>query len=127
MAHYAFLDDKNIVTSVIVGRDEDETVDGITDWEAYYSEVVGQRCLRTSYNTVAGEHVFGGTPFRGNMAAIGYRYNEDLDAFISPSPFPSWVLNTSTFVWEAPVAKPEGRHWWDEENTVWVPIVEEEV
>lgn len=120
MAHYAFLDDNNIVTEVITGRDEDEVVDGISDWEAYYGEIRGQRCVRTSYNTGRNEHANGGTPFRGNFAGIGYEYREDLDAFIGPSPYPSWVLDETTFTWEPPVPDMPGQYLWDEEAQQWV-------
>jgi hypothetical protein len=70
MAHYAFLDDANIVTEVIVGRDENEGV----DWEAYYAAVRGQWCKRTSYNG----------NIRGVYAGIGYRYDEQADVFVPP-------------------------------------------
>jgi hypothetical protein len=105
MAHYAFLDENNIVTEVIVGRDEDDLVEGVTSWEEYYGAFRGQRCLQTSYNTHAGQHLNGGTPFRGNYAGIGYYYDEALDAFILPKPestdeFPDWVFNEETFTWE---------------------------
>jgi hypothetical protein len=76
MAHYAFLDENNIVTEVIVGRDEWEEVDGITDWEQAYSEVRGQVCKRTSYNG----------NIRYNYAGIGYTYDPIDDAFIPPAP-----------------------------------------
>lgn len=76
MAHYAFLDENNIVTEVIVGRDEWEEVEGITDWEKAYSEVRNQVCKRTSYNG----------NIRYNYAGIGYTYDADGDAFISPRP-----------------------------------------
>ena len=69
MAHYAFLDENNIVTEVIVGRNEDEVVDGISDWEEYYGQLRGQRCLRTSYNA----------NIRKNYAGIGYSYSDSLD------------------------------------------------
>jgi len=74
MAHYAFIDDSNIVTRVIVGRNEDEIVDGISDWETYYGERAGQRCLRTSYNH----------NIRGVFAGIGYTYDEANDVFVAP-------------------------------------------
>lgn len=102
MAHYAFIDENNIVTQVIVGRDENEIVNGISDWEAYYSSVYGQRCLRTSYNTIAGEHSNGGIPFRKNYAGVGYIYDESRDAFIPPKPFESWIFNEEKCIWEAP-------------------------
>ena len=70
MAHYAFLNEQNIVTEVIVGRDEDQG----TDWAAYYAAVRGQRCLRTSYSG----------RIRGVYAGIGYRYDEKLDVFLPP-------------------------------------------
>jgi hypothetical protein len=105
MAHYAFLDSNNIVTEVITGRDEDDLAEGVTSWEDYYGAVRGQRCLQTSYNTQGGVHAFGGTPFRGNYAGIGFTYDEALDAFIAPKPAPTdeiadWVLNEETFTWE---------------------------
>ena len=122
MAHYAFLNKKNIVTEVIVGKDENE---GDLDWEVYYGSKRGQTCKRTSYNTRGGEHILGGTPFRGNYAGIGYEYKEDLDAFIPPQPFASWTLNETTFLWEAPVPMPEEGMWqWDEETTDWVAVEE---
>jgi len=122
MAHYCFLNKKNIVTEVIVGKDENE---GDLDWEVYYGSKRGQTCKRTSYNTRGGEHILGGTPFRGNYAGIGYEYKEDLDAFIPPQPFASWTLNETTFLWEAPVPMPEEGMWqWDEETTDWVAVEE---
>jgi hypothetical protein len=110
MAHYAFIDENNIVTQVIVGRDEDEVVDGISDWEAHYAEVIGQRCLRTSYNN----------NIRKKYASIGDTYNESADVFISPQPFPSWTLDEETTEWEPPVAPPtEGAHSWNEDAQTW--------
>lgn len=82
MAHYAFIDSNNIVVEVIVGRDEDEM--GI-DWEQYYGEIRGLRCLRTSYNTINDQHLNGGIPFRGNYAGIGFYYDSELDKFIPPN------------------------------------------
>jgi hypothetical protein len=76
MAHYAFLDENNIVTEVITGRDEWEEVDGITDWEQAYSEVRGQVCKRTSYSG----------SIRFNYAGVGYTYDPIDDAFIAPVP-----------------------------------------
>jgi len=76
MAHYAFLDENNIVTEVIVGRNEDEVVDGITDWEKAYGDYRGQKCIRTSYNS----------KIRYNYAGIGYTYDPIDDAFIAPAP-----------------------------------------
>ena len=76
---------------------------------------------QTSYNTHGGVHKTGGTPLRKNHAGIGYTYDEDRDAFITPKPFKSWVLNETTCLWEAPVALPdtENRYTWNEENQTW--------
>jgi hypothetical protein len=119
MAHYAFLDDNGIVTEVIVGKDEGE--DG-TDWEQHYGTFRGQTCKRTSYNTLGGVHANGGTPYRKNYAGIGYSYDVSRDAFIPPQPYPSWVLNEDTCLWEAPVPMPEDAqiYQWDEELGQWV-------
>ena len=114
MAHYAFLDDSNIVTEVIVGRDEDEIVDGISDWEVYYGEFRGQRCLRTSYNG----------NIRKNFAGIDYLYDEVRDAFIEPQPFSSWILDEDTCRYFPPIPYPDdGKLYdWDEDSSSWVQI-----
>lgn len=120
MAHYAFLDQDNIVTEVIVGKDEAE--DGV-DWEEQYGAFRGQPCKRTSYNTQGGSHLSGGTPFRKNYAGIGYTYDADRDAFIPPKTYPSWLLNEESCLWEAPVPYPDDgeRYTWDEDAQAWVP------
>jgi hypothetical protein len=76
MAHYAFLDENNIVTEVITGRDEWEEIDGITDWEKWYGDFRGQKCVRTSYNG----------KIRFNYAGVGHIYDPVADAFIAPMP-----------------------------------------
>jgi len=121
MAHYAFLDKNNIVTEVIVGKNEGE--DGI-DWEQWYGDFRGQTCKRTSYNTQANVHLAGGTPYRKNYASIGYTYDATRDAFISPQPYASWVLNEITCVWEAPAPYPtdDKRYRWDEPTTSWMEV-----
>jgi len=121
MAHYAFLDANNIVTEVIVGKDEGES--GI-DWEQHYGEFRGQTCKRTSYNTYGGFHKNGGTPYRKNYAGIGYAYDATRDAFISPKPFASWSLNETSCIWEAPTPMPnDGKMYlWNEEQLVWVEL-----
>jgi hypothetical protein len=118
MAHYAFLDENNLVTEVITGKDEGE--EG-RDWEQWYGDFRGQVCKRTSYNTVGGIHSKGGIPFRKNYAGIGYVYDAQRDAFIPPKPFNSWVLVEQTCQWEAPVAMPtDGQMYsWDEATTSW--------
>jgi hypothetical protein len=121
MAHYAFLDENNIVTEVIVGKDEGE--EGI-DWEQHYGAFRGQPCKRTSYNTSRGVHELGGTPYRKNYAGIGYTYDSERDAFIPPKPFASWLLDENTCWWNAPVPYPDdGNHYlWNEETQSWVEI-----
>jgi len=121
MAHYAFLDANNIVTEVIVGKDENE--DGIL-WELHYGAFRNQVCKRTSYNTIGGVHTSGGTPYRKNYAGIGYTYDAGRDAFIPPKPFNSWVLNETTCLWDAPTPMPEdGKPYrWDEDTTSWIEI-----
>ena len=75
---------------------------------------------QTSYNTIAGEHKLGGTPFRKNFAGKGFTYDEDRDAFIPPKPYNSWTLNETTCDWDPPVEKPtSGRYTWNEENQTW--------
>jgi hypothetical protein len=112
MAHYAFIDENNIVTEVITGKDETETIDGLTP-EEWYGNFRGQRCVRTSYNN----------NIRFNYAGIGYSYDTTRDAFIAPKPFTSWVLNEDTCRWEAPTPMPivEGKYFtWDEATLSWV-------
>lgn len=122
MAHYAFLDSNNIVTSVIVGKDE---TDNSENWEVYYGNFKGQTCKRTSYNTKGGVHLKGGTAFRKNYAGIGYTFDSVRDAFISAKPYPSWSLNESTCLWDSPVSYPEDSedivvYIWNEEDQEWV-------
>ena len=109
MAHYAFLDENNLVTEVITGIDETELIEGLQP-EIWYSNFRGQTCKRTSYNG----------NIRKNYAGIGYTYYPELDAFVSPRPFESWVLNEATAKWESPVEKPEGNYYWDEATTSWL-------
>ena len=121
MAHYAFLDENNVVTAVIPGRHEWESVKGVNDWEAHYGEFYGCRCLRTSFNTKGNQHLYGGTPFRGNYAVVDGIYDEERDAFIDPQPYPSWVLNDETLLWEAPTPRPDDGtlYVWDEDAGQW--------
>ena len=107
MAHYAFLDENNIVTQVIVGRNEDEL--GV-DWEDYYGNLKGQKCVRTSYNN----------RIRKQYAGIGYSYDESADVFVAPQPFPSWTLD-SNHDWQAPKPRPSEGFWaWNEKSLDWV-------
>ena len=106
MAHYAFITD-GIVTEVIVGIDESQTIEGL-DTETWYGNFRNQVCKRTSYNN----------KIRKQYAGIGYTYNTDADVFIASQPFASWSLD-SNFDWQAPTPKPNGNWFWDEENLEW--------
>jgi hypothetical protein len=119
MAHYAFLDENNIVTEVIVGKNEGE--EGI-DWEQHYGAFRGQPCKRTSYNTYGGVHSGGGTPYRKNYAGIGFTFDAERDAFIPPKPYASWLLNEDSCLWNAPVPYPDDgkRYQWDEATLSWI-------
>ena len=127
MAHYAFLDENNIVTEVITGIDETELIEGL-DPEIWYGNFRGQTCKRTSYNSMGGKkrnpetNEMTETPgFRKNYAGIGYMYDTERDAFIPPKPFNSWILNEDTCLWEAPLPYPKGAndYIWSEENQNW--------
>jgi hypothetical protein len=76
---------------------------------------------QTSYNTRGGVHLTGGTPFRKNFAGKGFTYDEDRDAFIPPKPYPSWLLNEDTCLWNPPVVKPDDgqKYNWNETNQTW--------
>ena len=77
--------------------------------------------IQTSYNTCGGVHTLGGTPFRKNFAGVEYTYDQTRDAFISPKPYASWILNETTCLWEAPVSKPDDnkKYEWNETTTSW--------
>jgi hypothetical protein len=80
--------------------------------------------IQTSYNTIGGQHTQGGTPLRGNYAGIGYTYDAQNDVFYAPQPFASWVLNNTTWTWEAPTPMPQdGKLYkWDEPTLAWVEV-----
>lgn len=106
MAHFAKIDENNIVTEVLV-TDNDYPNEGY-DWLV---EIFGGTWVQTSYNAT----------IRKNFAGVGFAYDAERDAFIPPKPFDSWLLNEDTCLWEAPVAYPEdgGRYGWDEPTTSW--------
>jgi hypothetical protein len=110
MAHYAFINDKNIVTEVITGKDENELLDGLTP-EEWYGNFRGQHCVRTSFNG----------NIRKNFAGIGYTYDQERDAFIAPQPYRKWVLNEETCQWEAPTPYPtdDKRYVWNDNRGEW--------
>ena len=129
MAHFAQIDiNSNEVVNVFVGRDD--TVEGIDDWEIYYT-IPGFYVKQTSYNTYGNQHKLGGTAFRGNYAGIGYTYDADNDVFKAPKPYASWVIDETTWLWKAPVDKPADandehdtslpvkEYNWNEETTSW--------
>ena len=111
MAHYAWLDENNIVVNVTVGVDEAELINGL-DTETFYSKATGHNIKRTSYNG----------NIRTNYAGIGYTYDAARDAFIAPKPFNSWVLDEATCRWQAPTPMPttEGKfYYWSEDDLSW--------
>lgn len=111
MAHYAFLDENNVVTEVIVGIDENELIDGLSP-EIWYGNFRGQICKRTSYNH----------NIRKQYAGIGYTYNAVNDVFVAPQLYPSWSLDNN-FDWQAPTPKPEEGVWyWDENSLSWTEV-----
>lgn len=111
MAHFAKVVDGK-VTQVIVAEPE--------FFDTFVDTTPGE-WIQTSYNTYGGVHTQGGTPLRKNYAGVGYTYDRELDAFIPPKPFASWILNEETGLWDAPVAKPEdGKNYnWNEETISW--------
>jgi len=127
MAHFALLNENNIVTFVTAGRDEDNGK------EAELSARTGQVYRQTSYNTRGGVYYLPNTnelgpdqsnAFRKNYAGVGYTYDETRDAFIPPQPYASWVLDEDTCLWESPVTMPDDgeRYQWDESTGDWVAI-----
>ena len=112
MAHFAQIDENNIVTQVLVI--EQDVVD-----TGLFGEP--RSFIQTSYNTYGGVHKLGGTPLRKNYAGIGFTFDAIRDAFIPPKPFNSWLLNEDTCQWDAPVAMPQdGKPYiWNEETLSW--------
>lgn len=115
MAHYAYIDDNNIVVAVIVGKDENELIDGMSP-EHYYAQGTPYRVVRTSFNG----------RIRKNYAGIGYTYDETRDAFIPPQPYPSWTLDQETCRWISPKPYPQGTepYVWDEAKGDWVSVTQ---
>lgn len=110
MAHYAYLDENNIVVAVTVGKDETELIDGL-DTETYYAQNTPYRVKRTSYNN----------RIRKQFAGIGYKYDENNDVFIAPQPHLSWSLDNN-FDWQPPTPKPSGLYYWNESTLSWIEI-----
>ena len=120
MAHWAELDENNIVTRVLVGSNEDPD-----EGYQWLIDNLGGTWVKTSYNTQGGVHSLGGTPLRKNYAGIGYSYDATRDAFIPPKPFNSWLLNEDTCLWDAPTPYPtDGKFYrWVEEDLNWQEVV----
>ena len=114
MAHYAKVNN-GIVEQVIVAE---------ADFFNTFVDTSPGTWIQTSYNTHGNQHP-NGTPLRGNYAGIGYTYDATNDVFYAPKPYPSWTLNTSTWLWEAPVVKPtDGMYIWNEELGNWSSVIE---
>jgi len=122
MAHFAEINEDNIVVNVLVIPDEEQH-----RGQEYLAEDMnlGGIWLQCSYNTFNNTHRLGGTPFRGNFPGVGHKYDSELDAFIEPKPeeFPSFVLDTDLLIWTPPIPRPEdGINWkWEEDSVSWVP------
>ena len=117
MAHFAQIDKNNVVTQVIVVDNKDTSDANGVEKEyigaAFCERLFGGTWKQTSYNG----------NFRKKYAGIGDTYNSDIDAFVAPKPFPSWMLNSNTAEWEAPVPMPtEGMHFWDENVGAWIAV-----
>lgn len=121
MAHFAKLGVNNIVENVVVVSNDIATNEqaGID----FLNNLYGTTDIwkQTSYNTFGGQHLLGGTALRKNYAGVGFTYDVIKDAFIPPQPFSSWTLNTTTFLWESPVAHPDdgNSYEWNEDNQTW--------
>jgi hypothetical protein len=120
MAHFSEIDSNNYVIRVLVIPNEEEN-----RGEEFLSIDLGLggRWLKTSYNTIGNKHMGGGIPFRKNFGSIGYQYIEDLDGFIPPQPYPSWLLNEDSGLWYPPIPKPDSKtdeiSIWDESIIDW--------
>jgi hypothetical protein len=117
MAHFAELDEQNIVKRVIVISNKDTSDANGVEKEhigaAFCERLLGGRWVQTSYNG----------KFRKHYAGTGMIYNEEIDAFMSKQPYPSWTLNRENATWDPPIPKPEEGLWnWNEQQGQWIPI-----
>jgi hypothetical protein len=114
MSHFAKVVDSVVVEVIVAEQDFINTLPDASSW------------IQTSYNTIGGVHVLGGTPLRKNYAGIGYKYDSEKDAFIPPKPYDSWLLNEHTCLWSSPTPLPEdGKSYkWDEATTTWLEVTE---
>ena len=130
MAYYAKIDENNKVIKVL--RIEEDMIN-----TGHFGDPANW--IQTSYNTHGGQHRLGGTPLRKNYAGVGMIYDKDMDAFYSPQPYPSWLLNEDTCHWYPPMAypKPEEKeafsgsfdhlYEWDEDNVTWKVSTQQQV
>jgi hypothetical protein len=124
MAHFCKLDENNVVTEVHVVANRDTS-----DANGVEKEYIGQAFLEKLFGGTWKQTSYNGN-IRKNYAGIGYTYNADIDAFVPPKPFASWLLNEETAQWEAPVAmpadagtgEPPKMYSWDEATTSWVEV-----
>lgn len=121
MSNFAEIDENSIVLRVMVG--DDSLPNEGHDW---FVENFGGTWIKTSYNTFAGVHSLGGIPLRKNFASIGFTYDAERDAFIPPQPYPSWILNEDTCLWQPPIAYPNdgGIYNWNEDAQSWDAVSE---
>ena len=119
MAHFAKIDENNVVVYVTVVPDEQEH-----RGQEFMAELgLEGTWIQTSYNTHCNKHAYGKTPLHGNYAGIGWEWLPDEQIFVPPKPHPSWILNTETAMWDSPVPYDETKHkgyWWDEDVQDWV-------
>ncbi len=114
MSHYAKVLDGKVVQVIVAEADFFNT----------FVDTSPGTWIQTSYNTHANQHPEG-RPLRGNYAGIGYTYDATNDVFYAPKPYPSWLLNETTWTWESPIPYPtdDKRYSWDEENISWEEVI----
>lgn len=115
MAHFAELDENDVVIRVVVVDNRDTSDSNGVEREhigsAHLEKILGGHWRQTSYNAT----------FRKNYAGIGYTYSGSLDAFIPPKPYPSWILDQQSCLWQAPIQQPQDgqQYIWNENNQAW--------
>ena len=109
----------------VVNGKVDQVIVAEPDFFKTFVDTSPGQWIQTSYNTIGNQHTQGGIPLRGNYAGVGYTYDAEHDVFYAPQPFPSWTLNQSTWLWEAPTPMPtDGKLYvWDEPTTSWKEVV----
>lgn len=133
MAHFAKINDDNDVLTVLTVENSNANTEA--EGQAYletHNNWPADKWIQCSYNTRNGVHLLGGTPFRGNYPGVGFKWDPTNLIFHRTQPYPSWTLNTTNGVWEAPVAKPDttsthsdgttiqDSYAWDEDNQEWI-------